>query len=38
MRDIADAVDVGDRRSAELHHKPSHGLPTRPRKHSMPAA
>ena len=24
-RDVADAVDVGDRRSAEFHHKPGHG-------------
>ena len=25
-RDVADAVEIGDRRSAEFHHQPSHGL------------
>ena len=29
-RDVADAVDVGDRRAAEFHHQPGHGDPTRP--------
>ena len=28
-RHIADAVEIGDRRSAEFHHQPSHDVPVR---------
>jgi hypothetical protein len=32
LRDIADAVDIGDRRSAEFHHQTSHQSCSRPFK------
>jgi hypothetical protein len=36
LRDIADAVDVGDRRSAEFHNQTSHQSYSRPFKRTAP--
>jgi hypothetical protein len=36
LRDIADAVDIGDRRSAEFHNETSHRSYSRPLKKAAP--
>ena len=37
-RDVADAVDIGDRRSAEFHHQTGHDFSSQPSKTDAPAA
>jgi hypothetical protein len=37
-RDVADAVDIGDRRSAEFHHQTGHNFSSQPSKTDAPAA